>query len=103
MLDGYFAFVEAHRDSTFIHWNMRDENYGFAALEHRYRVLGGVRLTILPLLHVPYHEFITSEGVMNRMAFRKALNLAVKIERSGGKSRNSFASVSDENAVRFPL
>lgn len=41
MLDGYFAFLEAHRDSTFIHWNMRDENYGFAALEHRYRVLGG--------------------------------------------------------------
>lgn len=41
MLDGYFAFLEAHRDHTFIHWNMRDENYGFAALEHRYRVLGG--------------------------------------------------------------
>ena len=41
MLDGYFTFLEAHRDHTFIHWNMRDENYGFAALEHRYRVLGG--------------------------------------------------------------
>lgn len=41
MLDGYFSFLEAHRDHTFIHWNMRDENYGFAALEHRYRVLGG--------------------------------------------------------------
>ena len=41
MLDGYFHFLEAHRDYSFIHWNMRDGNYGFAALEHRYRVLGG--------------------------------------------------------------
>ena len=41
MLDGYFSFVSTHSDSTFIHWNMRDDNYGFSALEHRYRVLGG--------------------------------------------------------------
>jgi hypothetical protein len=25
----------------YLHWNMRDINYGFQALEHRYRVLGG--------------------------------------------------------------
>jgi hypothetical protein len=25
----------------YLHWNMRDINYGFAAIEHRYRVLGG--------------------------------------------------------------
>lgn len=41
MLDGYFQFLASHAESTFIHWNMRDDNYGFSALEHRYRVLGG--------------------------------------------------------------
>ena len=25
----------------YMHWNMRDINYGFPAIEHRYRVLGG--------------------------------------------------------------
>jgi hypothetical protein len=25
----------------YLHWNMRDINYGFAAIEHRYRVLEG--------------------------------------------------------------
>lgn len=25
----------------FVHWNMRDATYGFAAIEHRYRLLGG--------------------------------------------------------------
>lgn len=42
MLDGYFSFLLKNSDSTFIHWNMRDDNYGFSALEHRFRVLGGV-------------------------------------------------------------
>jgi hypothetical protein len=41
MLAGYFEFLEAHRDATYTHWNMRDENFGFAALEHRFTVLGG--------------------------------------------------------------
>ncbi|WP_178124295.1 hypothetical protein [Pseudomonas sp. AN3A02] len=41
MLDGYFAFLEQHRDCRFIHWNMRDEHFGFFALEHRHRVMGG--------------------------------------------------------------
>ncbi len=41
MLDGYFDFLRMRGDCQFIHWNMRDENYGFYALEHRYRVLGG--------------------------------------------------------------
>jgi hypothetical protein len=41
MLDGYFSFLATHTESTFIHWNMRDDNYGFSALEHRYKILGG--------------------------------------------------------------
>lgn len=41
MLKGYFSFIQDHSDSTYIHWNMRDDNYGFSALEHRFRVLGG--------------------------------------------------------------
>jgi|SRR5450830_131199 len=41
MLEGYFAFLRSYPDATFIHWNMRDENFGFAALEHRLKVLKG--------------------------------------------------------------
>lgn len=41
MLKGYFSFIGDHSDSTYVHWNMRDDNYGFSALEHRFRVLGG--------------------------------------------------------------
>lgn len=41
MLDEYFQHVSGYRTINFLHWNMRDINYGFAAIEHRYRVLGG--------------------------------------------------------------
>ena len=41
MLDEYFEFIRVRPHCNFIHWNMRDVAYGFAAIEHRYSVLGG--------------------------------------------------------------
>jgi len=46
MLDEYFDFVKNHRDYNWIHWNMRDINYGFEAIENRYSVLGGKPISI---------------------------------------------------------
>ncbi len=41
MLAAFYDRIRQLHERTFIHWNMRDVNYGFAALEHRFRVLGG--------------------------------------------------------------
>lgn len=41
LLDEYFAFVQENQGYTWAHWNMRNVNFGFQALEHRYAVLGG--------------------------------------------------------------
>jgi hypothetical protein len=41
LLEGFFQFVRGSRHAKFVHWNMRNTQYGFAALEHRLRVLGG--------------------------------------------------------------
>jgi hypothetical protein len=41
MLQEYFEFVRSRHGHVFVHWNMRDINYGFQAIEHRFRVLGG--------------------------------------------------------------
>lgn len=41
MLDEFFAYAKEHQTYSWIHWNMRDMNYGFRAIEHRYSVLGG--------------------------------------------------------------
>jgi len=41
MLDDFYAYVKEHKTMKWLHWNMRDINYGFKAIEHRYEVLGG--------------------------------------------------------------
>ena len=41
MLKEFYDYVKIHQNYTWVHWNMRNINYGFAALEHRYKVLGG--------------------------------------------------------------
>jgi hypothetical protein len=39
MLSDFYQFAEKHDQYLWYHWNMRDINYGFPALEHRARVL----------------------------------------------------------------
>ena len=41
MLENYFQVANENQGKTWIHWNMRDIAYGFTALEHRLRALGG--------------------------------------------------------------
>ncbi len=41
LLKRFFDYAKTHEHSLWVHWNMRDINYGFSALEHRYTVLGG--------------------------------------------------------------
>lgn len=47
MLSSYYAFVASHQHGyQWVHWNMRDSNYGFEALDHRLLVLGGAPVAI---------------------------------------------------------
>lgn len=41
MLDEFYEFAKYPKDYKWIHWNMRDSNFGFDAIANRYRILGG--------------------------------------------------------------
>lgn len=41
MLNVFYNFAKKHKDFKWVHWNMRDSNYGFEAIANRYRILGG--------------------------------------------------------------
>lgn len=90
MLFDFFEFLKCRQTFYFIHWNMRDGNYGFSAIEHRFQVLGGdpyvvpddkkfdIARALVALFgrqyanHGPsgrFHELIT----MNRMTDKSAL------------------------------
>ena len=39
MLKEFNDFIQNHPDALWLHWNMSNINYGFQAIEHRYKVL----------------------------------------------------------------
>lgn len=41
MLEKFYDYANSHITHKWLHWNMRDINYGFPAISHRYQVLGG--------------------------------------------------------------
>lgn len=41
MLEKFFAYAEVHVDCMWLHWNMKNNTFGFAALEERFEQLGG--------------------------------------------------------------
>lgn len=46
MLTEYFEFIGRHKDCYYVNWRMSDVKYGFAAINHRYKVLGGEPIEI---------------------------------------------------------
>jgi hypothetical protein len=46
MLDAFAALCKEQKEYRWLHWNMRDENYGFNAIELRHRILGGEPFSI---------------------------------------------------------
>jgi hypothetical protein len=46
MLEEFYNFAKIHKDFRWIHWNMRDSNFGFEAIANRYRILGGTAFEI---------------------------------------------------------
>jgi hypothetical protein len=48
MLEDFFSIVREKQHCRWLHWNMRDANYGFEALENRLRALGGNPAAVVP-------------------------------------------------------
>lgn len=40
MLNDFYEFVKQHKAYNWVHWSMRNINYGFEAIKHRAKVLG---------------------------------------------------------------
>jgi hypothetical protein len=49
LLEEFYNFIKPYHQNgfTWLHWNMRNAQYGFEALEHRYKVLDGDPVVIL--------------------------------------------------------
>lgn len=41
MLQSFFEYVKDNQEKKWLHWNMKNNNFGFSALEERFETLGG--------------------------------------------------------------
>jgi hypothetical protein len=82
MLRDFFDFVQRHSAHEWVHWNMRDSTFGFAALEHRFAVLKGIpvevpeprRLDLAAAMHEIYGPSYAPHGDHGRLESLLALN-----------------------------
>lgn len=94
MLKGYFSFIENHTDSVFVHWNMRDDNYGFSALEHRFRVLGGN-----PVIIQDNKKFDLARELITLFGLRYAPHTSISGRRGRLMSIIELNKISDTDAL----
>lgn len=93
MLDDFFRLVVRSRNMHWVHWNMRDINFGFPALEHRLKALGGDPGAELPdaLKHDLARLLVDVYG----LRYIAHPRLASLVERNG-ITRQSFLIGADE-------
>ncbi|MDX2289012.1 MAG: hypothetical protein NW217_09350 [Hyphomicrobiaceae bacterium] len=83
MLGKLFSFLALNRHMRFVHWNMRDQMYGFQAIEHRGAVLGlapfavaeGQKVDLARLLVDIYGTGYVERPYQQQLAARNGLNL----------------------------
>ncbi|QPC84186.1 hypothetical protein G4Y79_07385 [Phototrophicus methaneseepsis] len=96
MLNEFYDFVERHSNYKWLHWNMRDINYGFPALEHRFSVLGGKPVSIdeqrlLNLANIFTDKYGPNYVGHPRMESLRDLNdISPKDALSGGEEAEAF-------------
>lgn len=96
MLDMFFDFVEHHKSHKWIHINMRDVNYGFEAINHRYSILGGKPFVISDNLKIDLPRVLIDKYGANYISHPRMENLY---------SRNKFTMINfltgKEEALAF--
>ena len=92
MLDGFYQYAREHSGYTWLHWNMRDINYGFQAISHRYRVLGGTPVDIPEAL---LFDLARSFAALYGLRYAPHPRLKHIVERNG-VSHKDFLTGADE-------
>jgi hypothetical protein len=97
MLDNFASFCGKYAGCKWVHWNMRDANYGFEAIAHRHRVLGGAPCEIQDTNKVDlarlFHDYLGPKFV-EHPRFQKLLernNMVPRNFLSGKEEAEAFA------------
>ena len=109
MLDEFYDFIKKHENYYWVHWNMKNINYGFEAIAHRYRVLGGIpvhinnekKINLAQLLYDIYgSKYIDKPRLYNIIALNNINEMDLL---NGEEEANAFAMQDFVNLHRSTL
>lgn len=99
LLQRFFEFAEKKgHDAIWIHWNMMNVNFGFEALEHRYRVLTGQEP-----YHINENNRINLSTLLSKKYgsdFAKNPKMISLMELNGGKHRDCLTGTEEVTAFK---
>jgi hypothetical protein len=98
MLNEFSEFVKKHSTYKWIHWNMRDSNYGFVAINNRIKILGGLLFEIPDELKFDFPRIISliyTHGYEKHQPKGRLLNLA---DRNNISSINALTGAEEAQA-----
>ncbi len=98
MLKDFCAFVKRNNSCKWIHWNMRDSNYGFEALNNRIKILGGQKFLIIDDFKFDFPiilGMIFTYGYEKNRPNGRLLNLA---ERNGITTQDAITGAEEAKA-----
>lgn len=96
MLKEFFKFLKEHKSFIFLHWNMRNINYGFEAIQHRYEVLKGKPFDLpnnqkVDLARLIYNKYSAKYASHPRLtSLMDTNNISDKHFLPGGDEANTF-------------
>lgn len=79
----FFVYAEVHEDSMWLHWNMKNNTFGFASLEERFEQLGGT----------PFHFNRNTHNILHILKKKNGENFAGNTKWNGevaGKMYDTF-------------
>lgn len=98
MLEKFYDFIRENQGSEWIYWNMDNDYFGFPAIEHRYRVLGGTRVATIPSEKKHNLPSIIREIYGNNYVAHPQMENLIRIN-DNGRLRADFIMGKEEPAV----
>ena len=95
MLDSFYNYVRDHANYTWLHWNMRNIDYGFQAIAHRYSVLGGESIEVSESKRVNLSSLLVDVYGSDYIGHQRLPNIAIK----NNITHTDFLSGADEAAA----
>jgi hypothetical protein len=100
----FVEFIASMHSKTFVHWSMNKPNFGFMAIQNRYKEITGYDLNLTPKNQIDLSEYLKEKYGVDYVSRDKGrLNNLAELNRFSGHSSNIEVKTKHEGSQRIEL